>query len=113
MQIVHEKINLEELKEMSKKMYDSLVQAVVDVEKSIMAVDADMHVDEETLLLEHGSQQEHLWGINIYPYAIPENMIEFDSMINIRPSFGNRSRGVDDIEMQKKIKAIVNTLITK
>jgi hypothetical protein len=113
MKIITEKITLDELKEMSKKMYDNFVKAVVDTDKAIMAVDADMHSDEEMLFLENGSEQENLWGINIYPYAVPENFIEFDSMINIRPSFGNRSRGVDNVEIQKKIKTIVNGLIVQ
>jgi len=40
---------------------------VVDVKKETMAVDAELHADEEKLLLENGSKQTDLWGINIYP----------------------------------------------
>lgn len=113
MQIVRDKITLDELKKMSKKMDNDLVKAVVDVENNIMAVDAGMHADEEMVLLEEGSQQEHLWGINIYPYKSEDSWIEFDSMINLRPSYGNRTRGVDDVNMQKKIKKIVAGLVVK
>jgi len=35
----------------------------------------------------------------------------FDSMINLRPTWGNRSRGVDNEKIQEKIKKIVNSLI--
>jgi hypothetical protein len=78
-----------------------MVKAVVDVEKEIMAVDAELHADEEALLLEKGSRQEDLWGINIYP-EMPENeRIEFDAMINLRPSQGNRTRGVDAPETRE------------
>jgi|SRR5581483_6584670 len=113
MKIVDKSIALDELKKMSEKMYDSLVKAVVDIERCIMAVDADMHADEEVLLLENDSQQENLWGINIYPYKSGDNWIEFDSMINIRPSQGNRTRGVESIVIQEKIKHIVNCLVKK
>ena len=51
MQIVTEKISLDELKKMAEKMFGSLVKAVVDVEKGIMVVDADLLADEEQLLL--------------------------------------------------------------
>lgn len=79
-----------------------------------MVVDAELHSDQESLLLEQGSEQKNLWGINLYPDAIDtEDWIEFDSMINIRPSRGNTSRGVDNPELQKKIIHIVNKLITK
>jgi len=70
-----------------------------------------IHSDEEALLLEGGSSQKNLWGINIYPDKANEEFIEFDSMINLRPSQGNRSRDVTDPIAREKIKEIVNQLI--
>lgn len=113
MQIIHEKVTLDELKQMSEKMYNRLVKAVVDVENNIMAIDSEMHADAEMLLLEEGSQQENLWGINLYPDLSSDDWIEFDSIINIRPAQGNRTRGVDDKALQNKIKQIVNKLVVK
>lgn len=113
MQIVADKISTKKLKEMSEKMFGNLVKAVVDVEKGIMAVDAELHADEEALLLENGSEQKNLWGINIYPELAGEDFIEFDSMINLRPSQGNKSRGVEDLEIQRKIIETVNKLVVK
>ncbi len=84
MHIVQEKISIEVLKNLSSKMFGDLIKAVVDVEKGIMAIDLVMHADGEAFLLEHGSQQKNLWGINIYPNAKGDDLIEFDSIINIR-----------------------------
>lgn len=111
MKIITDKISIKELKEMSDKMFGNLVKAVIDIEKEIMAVDADLHADEEALLLENGSAQKNLWGINIYPELTGADFVEFDSMINLRPAQGNRSRGIDDMEVRKKILAIVNKKI--
>lgn len=112
MKIIEKNISLIELDEMSKKMFGNLVKAVVDVEKFIMAVDGELHADEEALLLENGSKQANLWGINIYPEMKgTENFIEFDSMINLRPSQNNKSRGVDDPAIRKKILEITSKLI--
>ncbi|MFH1643872.1 MAG: DUF5674 family protein [bacterium] len=114
MKIVKEQVTLEELKKMAEKMFGDMVKAVVDIEKEIMVVDADMHADEEALLLESGSEQNNLWGINLHPEEKnSEEWIEFDSMINLRPSWGNKSRGVDDPKIQEIIKKIVNKLVTK
>ena len=113
MKIVENEISIEELRKMSKNMFDDLVKAVIDVKKEIMVVDAGMHVDEERMLLESGSHQQDLWGINIYPQIAGEDMVEFDSMVNLRPSQGNRSRGVDDPKIQQKIRKIVNKLIKR
>jgi len=92
-------------------MYGNLVKAVVDIEKEIMAVDADLHADEEHLLIENGSDQKDLWGINLYPDLTGGDFIEFDSMINLRPSQNNRTRGVDDPKVRKIIVGIVNKIV--
>ena len=113
MKIIKDKIELNVLNKMANKMFGGLVKAVVDVEKKIMAVDAELHSDEEALLLENGSDQKNLWGVNFYPEVQDENWIEFDSMINLRPSQGNKSRGVDDLEVRKKIIEIINNLVKK
>jgi len=111
MKIIKDKISIAELNEMAIRKFGNLVKAVVDVKNQIMAVDADLHADEEAVLLENGSLQKDLWGINIYPELTGSDFVEFDSLINLRPSQGNRSRGVDDAEIKKKILEIVNRLV--
>lgn len=105
------KISLKELTQMSEKMYGELVKVVVDIEKEVMAVDADLHSDELELLIKEGSRPADLWGINIYPKTPADQQIEFDSMINLRPGQNNRSRNVEDEELRQKIVEIVNKLI--
>lgn len=112
--LVDQKITNGELKEMSTKMFDGLVKAVVDVEEEIMVVDSELHADQEEYLLERGSKQENLWGINIYPEQVgQETWLEFDSMINLRPSQNNKSRGVEDENIRNRITAIVEKLVLK
>ena len=110
MMIVRDRIPIEKLKTMAQEAFGNLVKAVVDVERKVMAVNGDLHSDEEKLLLEDGSKQENLWGINIYPEAAREQRIEFDSLINIRPWQENRSRGVEDTETRRVIAEIVEQL---
>ena len=111
MEIITEKIPLSRLQEMAVNMFGNLVKAVIDVKKEIIAIDGELHSDEEALLLETGSNQKDLWGINIYPMLPAEERIEFDSMINLRPSQNNRTRGIDDPKIRSKITEIVNKLI--
>ncbi|OGD62163.1 hypothetical protein A2160_01255 [Candidatus Beckwithbacteria bacterium RBG_13_42_9] len=113
MKIILKKIPMAQLKSMAEKGFGNLVKAVVDVEKKIMAVDGELHADEEALLLENGSKQENLWGINLYPGINSPEWIEFDSMINLHPKSGNLSRGVENPQLRKKIVAIVSQLIEK
>ena len=109
--LVNKPITLKELKDTASLRFGDLVKAVVDVKKRIMAIGASMHADEEEFLLELGSLQDDLWGINIYPDSPKENRIEFDSMINLRPRQNNCTRGIEDIQLQSKIIELVNTLV--
>jgi len=109
--IVRSSIVLAELKTMAENSFGNLVKAVVDTDRKIMAVDGELHADEEALLLEDGSAQKHLWGINIYPELEGQDRIEFDSLINIRPSQKNRSRGVEDPAIREDIMRVVADLV--
>lgn len=108
--IVAEKISKKELKQLAEKRFGDLVKAVVDINRGVMAVGGELHADEEAALLNDGSSQQDLWGINIYPDEPEEKQIEFDSMINIRPSQGNHSRDVGDMDIRKKIIGVVKKL---
>ncbi len=114
MKSVDTSVSLNDLGQMAATMYGNLVKGVVDIAKGTLILDAEMHVDIEQYLLEQGSRQQDLWGINVYPdkYDTPD-FIEFDSMINIRPSQNNPSRSVQDIAIQKKIIELVNEKVTK
>lgn len=106
--VMVETIKLDELRTMSTKMSEPMVKGVVDVVLRKLVVDAGLHSDEEFFLPELGSEQENLWGINLWPeYYGTDDFIVFDSMINIRPMQNNRSRSVEDEEMQRLIKEIV------
>ena len=111
MKIVTEAVTIKELKDMAAGMFGNFVKAVVDVEKEIIAIDGELHADEEAILLKNGSRQGNLWGINIYPDLHNGDRIEFDSMINLKPSRGNRTRNVDDPKTRSKIIEIVNKLV--
>jgi len=101
-------ITLSELNDMAASMYGDMVKAVVDVERGILVVDSELHVDQEQVLLEQGSNQKDLWGINIYPQKYgSDGFIEFDSMINIRSRQQNMSRGVENEEIKKCIIDLV------
>ena len=109
--IIQEPIEISELAKLAKERFGDMIKAVVDVEREMMIVGGELHADEEALLLEQGSKQSNLWGINLYPDKNGEELIEFDSMINLRPSQGNWSRDVVDPTVRLKIYEIVGRLI--
>ncbi|MFZ1323751.1 MAG: DUF5674 family protein [Candidatus Saccharimonadales bacterium] len=107
-----DKISISELKEVAGKMFGELVKADVDVERQIVVIDMPMHYDGEQVLLEQGSKQGNIWGINLHPYDYgSDDFIEFDSMINIRPSQGNPSRDVLDETLRARITEIISGVV--
>ncbi len=106
-------IALDELRHLAVERFGDLIKAVIDLERRIMIVDADLHADEEAELLADGSQQRNLWGVNLYPDLAESEWLEFDALINLRPSFGNRSRSVDDPATQQRLATLVRELVRR
>ena len=112
--VIKNSITRGELRNIANEQFGDMVKAVVDLDQEIMAVGGELHADEETLLIDQeGSQREYTWGINIYPDKTGDDFIEYDSMVNLKPSFGNRTRSVENKEIREQIKKIVGTLIQK
>lgn len=111
---VREVITVGRLKEIAATQFGDLVKAVVDLDRGIAAVGGELHSDEEAVLLADGSKQPALWGVNLYPDEFGEpGFLEFDSMINVRPSNGNRSRSVDDEQTRAAISELVGRLVVR
>ena len=106
-------MTLSELNALAAGMFGNFIKAVVDVNRGLIALDAELHSDLEAVLLEDGAKQKDLWGINLYPAMEGDEWIEFDSMINMRPSQGNRSRGVENEGTRGKIVAVVEKWIVR
>lgn len=111
--ILKDKLTVQQLSDMAAEIYGDMIKVVVDVREGILAIDADLHSDLESILIENGSRQEDLWGFNIYPEVEGDDFIEFDSLINIRPRQNNHSRGVEDESIQLRIREIVDNFVIR
>jgi hypothetical protein len=109
--LVNQPLSRQQLRELAAQGFGEMVKGVVDVEREVMALGGELHADSEAFLLKQGSLQRDLWGINLYPDMELPEMLEFDSMINIRPSQNNRSRSVENPVLQEKIRTIVKRMI--
>ncbi|MGH7385762.1 MAG: DUF5674 family protein [Candidatus Rokuibacteriota bacterium] len=111
--IVSAPVSLDSIRRLAAVQFGDFVKAVVDVRQGVMAIGGELHADEEALLLQHGSRQADLWGINLYPDLPPVDLIEFDSMINVRPLQSNRSREVEDAGVRRQIEEVVGRLVVR
>ena len=58
--ILEKPISRAELKEYAANIFGDMIKCVADVDKELLAIDADLHADLERLLLENGSLQTSL-----------------------------------------------------
>lgn len=111
-EIIRRKISREELQKLAIATFGDMVKVAVDIERGIMAAGGEMHADCEQALLADGSKQDDLWGANIYPDAVGEGFIEYQSLINIRPKIGNRGMEIEDENIRVRVAQVINSLIS-
>ena len=111
--VIREPISIREVNEIAQRRFGDMAKACVDIRRRLMAIGGELHSDDEAILLQDGSRQADVWGINIYPDDSDDTWIEFDSMINVRPAQGNRTRGVDDAALRSEIRRVVDSLIRR
>ena len=112
MEIISKKISRDELNQMDSGYFEDKIKAVVDIEKQIIGVDAELHADIEGAFIEEGSELRNLWGINFLADEDEiEEFVKFDSLINIHPKQNNRSRDVEDENIRNKILEAVEKWI--
>jgi hypothetical protein len=111
MKIIRNPTSIKKLWQSKESGFEEMVKIVVDIERDVLAIDAELHADLENLLLEDGSKQENIWGANVYPAKAKDEFIEYTAFINIRPSQNNKSMEILDPVTKEKVKKITTTLL--
>ena len=96
----------ETVQRLAEEEFDDMVKFVVDLERRLICAGGGLHSDEERLLLEDGSQQEHLWGGNYYWQDSSELRFEYTSMINLRSDPGNKSQEIQSPEIRRHVREL-------
>ncbi len=109
--IFDKKISDTELRSFLGKPYEEMVKFVVDVRLVKIALGGELHADAEELMLQKGSRQDDLWGANIYPDSPKEARIRYTSMINIRPSQGQKAMEIKDPKIIRQIDGVLEKLL--
>ena len=109
--ILDHKINIEELKKLADFWYGTMIKGAVDIEGKKVALGGDYHIEDSELLTSTGSKFEDICGFNIRFEENQDGVLEFDSMVNIKPNFGNRSRNINNEEVIKKATEIIYKFI--
>lgn len=81
---------------------EPMIKLVADLDRNILAYDAEWHADLEAELLADGSAQNDLWGFNYY---MDRDELEYNSLINIRPLI-NKSTDILDPSICDQVKNV-------
>lgn len=109
--ITSEPVSEETLGALAREWHESLVKGVADVETGKLALGGEWHMDANTKLIETGSEQQNVWGFNIYPNEKGDAAIEYVSLINIRPRQNNRSMEIADEGIRTSLRDIARRII--
>jgi len=102
---------MEEVKKLAEFWYSTMIKGAVDIEGNRVALGGDYHIEDSELLTSTGSKFEDVWGFNVRFEESPDGVLEFDSMVNIKPNLGNRSRSISNDEIIKKATEIIHRFI--
>jgi hypothetical protein len=105
--IIKERATLEQVEQMLETLR-VYIKVVVDIERGILAGGGEKHAWCEAVLLEDGSRQRDIWGADWTPF---NQSIDYESIINIRPSQNNRSMIIQDHAIRERVKQITEDLI--
>ena len=109
--IVREPLTDEVLMPLMEAWHKTMVKGVADIDRKIIALGGEWHMDANTALIADGSDQKDLWGFNLYPEERGDTAIEYISLINIRPAQGNRDMEIEDEITRAALRGIVAGLI--
>jgi hypothetical protein len=90
------------------KALDNYIKLAVDIERQILAGGGELHADCEEALINDGSSQENIWGVDWYPVT---KKVFFESLINIRPKQDNNSLFIQNSKIRNLVEKIVRTFL--
>lgn len=110
-EIITEPITRTEAGEIAKEIYGNMVKGVADIKRGIIALGGKWHMDANAKLTEYGSEQQSVWGFNLYTEKEGKERIEYIALVNIRPTLGNRDMYIEDAVIREKMRSIIDRLI--
>ena len=111
--IIDDVIAFADVRELAKEFYLDMIKGVADIEREIIALGGEYHIDANNVLTSKGSEQANLWGFNVHLEKKDNAWIECRSLINIRPAVGNRGMLIEDALLEKRVRTIVEKRILR
>jgi len=109
--IIKEKISKEELVQIAEEVFGNMVKVDIDIRREILTAGGEWHSEGDDILVKDGSSREDVWGVNFYPWNKPEDRIEYNSLINIKPSLNHKDMEIRDKKIKEQTRKIIQELL--
>ena len=86
--------------EKAREIYKDYIKTVIDVERNILAVGGEYHIDCEEVLIRTGSKLENLYGGG---YRVSTKEIEYMAMSNYKPALGKTTYEIMDKDTRDQL----------
>ena len=86
-----------------RELFGVYIKTVIDVREKICSAGCDRHFESEKILLNQGSSQQDLWGGG---FDMETDIIDCNSMINIRPKQNNSSNEILDPKIRAEFEKL-------
>lgn len=106
--LVTERATEQQIKDML-EFYETYFKVAVDITQGVLAGGGEFHADCESVLLDHGSRREDIWGADWVP---DREEVRYSAMVNIRPK-QNRSMEIQDASVRQAVERIVRGLLQR
>ena len=110
-QILEKPVSMDYVRELAVEWYGIMIKGTVDITQNKVAIGGDYHLESCELLVKNGSDHINVCGFSIRFEENQNGVLEFDSLVNIKPSLGTKSRSVENPEIVKRATAIIHSYI--
>jgi len=87
----------------AREVYSDYIKTVIDIEKNILAVGGEFHIDCEEILIERGSKLENLYGGG---YRVSTKEVEYMAMSNFKPALNKLTYEIMDPLIREKLRRL-------
>lgn len=91
------------------EIYSDYIKTVIDIERNILAVGGEYHIDCEEVLIKSGSKLENLFGGG---YRVSTKEIEYMAMSNYKPAMGKVTYEIMDQTVRTKLRKLTEDYLS-
>jgi len=105
--VLDKKITHEQFKQAC-EAYSDYIKTVIDIEKNVLAIGGEYHIDCEEVLIKSGSRLENLFGGG---YRVSTKEVEYMAMSKYKPALGKNTYEITDPKVRQRLENLTKEFL--